>query len=49
MRLIYFDEKKYRKDNPFFTICGILVREAKMFQLDRAVGCGELANRIVRD
>jgi hypothetical protein len=29
MRLIYFDENKYRKDNPFFTICGILVPEAK--------------------
>jgi len=34
MRLIYFDENKYRKDNPFFTICGILVPEAKVFQLD---------------
>ncbi len=34
MHLIYFDENKYSKENPFFTIGGILVPEAKVLELD---------------
>ena len=37
MHLIYFDENKYSKENPFFTIGGILVPEAKVLELDKTL------------
>lgn len=37
MHLIYFDENKYSDANPFFTIGGILVPEAKMLRLDKTL------------
>ena len=37
MHLIYFDENKYSKENPFFTIGGILVPETKVLELDNTL------------
>ena len=37
MHLIYFDENKYSEENPFFNIGGILVPEAKVLELDKAL------------
>ena len=37
MYLIYFDENKYSKENPFFIIGGVLVPEAKVLELDRTL------------
>lgn len=34
MQLIYFDENKYSKDNPYFLIGGIIVPEEKALELD---------------
>ncbi len=37
MHLIYFDENKYSEANPFFTIGGVLVPEAKVLELDETL------------
>ena len=37
MHLIYFDENKHSKENPFFNIGGILVPEDKVLDLDKTL------------
>lgn len=37
MHLIYFDENKHSKENPFFNIGGILVPETKVLELDKTL------------
>jgi len=37
MHLIYFDENKHSKDNPFFNIGGILVPDSKVLELDETL------------
>ena len=47
MHLIYFDENKYCKDNPFFTIGGIQAPEAEVPELDNTRFGPEPASREV--
>ena len=37
MRLIYFDETKFSKDNPFFLIGGILLEEEHVSSLENTL------------